>query len=226
MKTALLFGATGFVGSCILQELLQSSDYAQVIAVARKGLGREHPKLRVIVADQQSLPAHAEALAADEVFIAIGTTKKKTPDQREYYAIDHDYPLLAASLARKRGATSLFLVSAIGANPGSGVFYTRTKGEAERDILALDFAHSHIFRPSIIMGERPEHRPVEKMLIAACRILNPLLMGALRRYRGIAAQDIAKAMLNAAKRPAGKASLYEWEEMKALCTDGKQYDAH
>ena len=216
MKRAVLFGATGFVGSYILQELLQHPDYEQVTAVTRKDLGRKAPRLKTIVADQQSLPAHKEALAGDDIFIAIGTTKKKTPDQREYYAIDHGYPVLAASLAREKGATALFLVSAVGANPDARVFYTRTKGEAERDILALDFAHTHIFRPSIIMGERPEHRSMEKVLVAACHVLNPFIAGSLQRYRGIPAKDIAKAMINAANRPAEKVRIYEWADMNAL----------
>jgi Predicted nucleoside-diphosphate-sugar epimerases len=216
MKKAVLFGATGFVGSYILQELLQHPDYEQVIAVVRKDLGRKDSRLKTIIADQQSVSAHKEALAGDDIFIAIGTTKKKTPDQWEYYAIDHGYPVLAASLARERGATALFLVSSVGANPDAAVFYTRTKGEAERDILALDFAHTHIFRPSIIMGERPEHRPMEKMLVAACHVLNPFIAGSLQRYRGIPAKDIAKAMVTAANRPAEKVRIYEWADMNAL----------
>lgn len=214
MKKALLFGATGFVGSCILQELLRSPDYDAVQLVARHEPGITHPKLHSVLADGGSLPAMADRLEGDDVFIAIGTTRKKTPDQREYYAIDHDYPVLAARLAKERGASSLFLVSAIGADAESKVFYVRTKGEAERDILALDFAHTHIFRPSIIMGERAEERPMERLLIMACKLLNPLLAGSWKKYRGIPARDIARAMVSAAWRPAARARVYEWADMQ------------
>ena len=216
MKTALLFGASGFVGSCLLRELLSDPDYARVIAVARRDLGVTHDKLIVSIGDYDSLSACLEGVRADEAFIAIGTTKKKTPAWSDYYRCDHDYPVRAAALAKERGVTALFLVSAVGASVNSGVFYTRTKGEAERDILALDFEHTHIFRPSIIMGERPERRPLERAAILACRALNPLLSGSFKKYRGMEAKDIARAMLRAGKRPAEKTAVYHWEDMDAL----------
>ena len=216
MKTALLFGASGFVGSCLLRELLRDPDYGRVIAVVRRDLDVKHDKLTVIAGDYDSLSACLEGVRADEAFIAIGTTKKKTPAWSDYYRCDHDYPVRAAALAKERGATSLFLVSAVGASVNSSVFYTRTKGETERDILALDFEHTHIFRPSIIMGDRPEHRPLERVMIQACRVLNPLLAGSFKKYRGMEAGDIARAMLLAGKRPAEKSAVYHWEDMSAL----------
>ena len=216
MKKALLFGASGFVGSFLLRELLDNPGYAAVTVVVRKKLGMEHPKLLSLLGDLESLPGLKARLQADDVFIALGTTKKKTPDPAKYYQIDHDYPVLAASMARDAGAGSVFLVSAAGANPASGVFYSRTKGEAERDIVALDFEHTHIFRPSVIMGNRPEERPLERALIAICRLLNPVLFGNLKKYRGIEAGDIAKAMNNAAGRPSAKVTVYEWQDMQAL----------
>ena len=216
MKTALLFGSSGFVGSFLLQELLRDPDYGRVIAVARRDLDIKHDKLAVIIGDYDSLPACLEGVRADAAFIAIGTTKKKTPAWSDYYRCDHDYPVRAAALAKERGATSLFLVSAVGASVNSSVFYTRTKGETERDILALDFEHTHIFRPSIIMGERPEHRPLERAMIQVCRVITPLLSGGLKKYRGMEAKDIARAMLLAGKRPAEKTAVYHWEDMDAL----------
>lgn len=216
MKKALLFGAGGFVGSYLLEGLLSNPEYGQVTIVVRKELPVSHPKLKSLIGDCQSLPGLKDSLDADDVFIALGTTKKKTPDRDAYYQADHDYPVLAASIARERGATSLFLVSAVGADVNSGVFYVRTKGEAERDILTLDYDHTHIFRPSMIMGHRKEYRPLEKVLIAVWSLLEPLFIGGLSKYRGTDARDIARAMINAASRPAGKTAVYEWREMRAL----------
>lgn len=224
MKKALVFGATGFVGSYILQDLLENPEYEQVTAVVRKDLEQKHPKLKIVVGDRETLPGLKEELEGDDVFIAIGTTTKKTPDQAEYYAIDHDYPVLAASVAREKGATSVFLVSSVGATVNSGFFYIRTKGEVERDIIALDYEHTHIFRPSMIMGKRPEHRTMEKVLIGIFSAVSPLLVGSLKRYRGMEAKDIARAMVNAAACPAGsvagktsgKVTVYEWPQMQAL----------
>lgn len=228
-KKALLFGGSGFIGSFLTRELLHSPDYAQVTMVVRKDPGLEHAKLNTVMADYDALPEALRHARADEAFIAIGTTKKKTPDLAEYYKIDHDYVVRAAALAKERGATSVFLVSAVGASVNSCVFYNRTKGDTERDVIALKFAQTHIFRPSIIMGERPEHRPLEKALITACKVFNPMLSGLRKKYRGMEAKDIARAMLKAAARQdAGaeqeaasdqeeaKVILYHWEDMREL----------
>ena len=216
MKTALIFGSTGFIGSHLLRDLLDSPDYAQVTAVVRKPLTLNHPKLTVLIGDLATLPALAAQLVADEVFIALGTTRKHTPDEAEYYRIDHDYPVLAAKIAKQNGARAVFLVTAVGANASSGLFYIRTKGEVERDLMALDFAHTHIFRLSMILGQRTEDRPLERLLIAAWGVLNPLLLGPADRYRGLTGGEIARAMMLAAQRQAQKVRIYHWKEMATL----------
>jgi uncharacterized protein YbjT (DUF2867 family) len=216
MKKAIVFGATGFIGSHLLRELLDNPDYERVIAVARKPLALSHPKLTTLIGDLASLPALKPQLVADEVFIALGTTRKHTPDEAEYYKIDHDYPVLAAEIAKANGARSVFLVTAVGANAGSGVFYVRTKGEVERDVLALNFDHTHIFRPSMILGERDEDRPRERMIIAVWNVINPLLVGPVDRYRGLTGGEIARAIAKAAQRQTEKVRIYHWKEMAAL----------
>ncbi len=216
MKKAIVFGATGFIGSHLLRDLLDNPYYERVIAVARKQLALSHAKLTTLIGDLASLPALKPQLVADEVFIALGTTRKHTPDEAEYYKIDHDYPVLAAEIAKANGAKSVFLVTAVGANARSSVFYVRTKGEVERDVLALNFAHTHIFRPSMILGERDEDRPRERMIIAVWNVINPLLVGPVDRYRGLAGDEIARAIAKAAKREAGKVQIYHWREMAAL----------
>ncbi|WP_461484951.1 SDR family oxidoreductase, partial [Pedobacter sp.] len=95
MKKAIVFGASGFIGSYLINNLLHSDSYSEVLVVVRKPLNLTHPKLKTIVADYQSLALHQDELFADDVFIALGTTKKKTPNESEYYQIDHDYPVLA-----------------------------------------------------------------------------------------------------------------------------------
>src|SRR5947207_15884654 len=136
MKTALIFGSTGFIGSHLVRDLVDSPDYARVIAVARKPLTLSHPKLTVLTGDLATLPALAPQLVADEVFIALGTTRKHTPDEAQYYKIDHDYPVEAAKVAKANGARAVFLVTAVGADAASGVFYLRTKGAVERHATA------------------------------------------------------------------------------------------
>lgn len=216
MKKAVLFGASGFVGLYLLDELLNNPDYEKVIIVVRKDLNINHPKLKTLIGDYHSLSDLKEQIVADDIFITLGTTKKKTPKQDEYYQIDHDYPVLAAKIAQANGATAIFLLTAIGANPKSSVFYVRTKGDVEQDIIALNFDHTHIFRPSMIMGERKEKRPLEKIMMRIWWVVNPLFIGKMNKYRGINGKDIAKAMNNSAKDQTAKITVYHWEEMNAL----------
>ena len=216
MKKAILFGSSGFVGSFLLDELLNNIDYELVTVVVRKDLNTSHPKLQTLIGDYHSLPALKENIVADDIFITLGTTKKNTPDQTEYYHVDHDYPVLAAKIARQNGAKSVFLLTAIGANVNSGIFYVKTKGETERDVLALDFEHTHIFRPSMLMGNRKENRPMEKVFIKIWSAINPLFIGKLKRNKGINGKDVARAMNNAAKIQTQKVKIYFWKEMNDL----------
>ena len=216
MKKAIIFGASGFVGSHLLSELLNSPDYEQVTAIVRKSLSISHPKLNTLIGDYSSLPALESQISADEIFITLGATRATSPEKEKYYQVDHDYPVLAARIAKARGARSVFLVTAVGANPRSRISYVRTKGETERDIIALDFEHTHIFRPSMIMGNRQENRPLEKPFIKTWSAMNPILVGKINRYRGIAGEDIAKAMKNSAINQSEKLKVYHWKEMKDL----------
>lgn len=216
MKKAIVFGASGFIGSHLLIELLSDPDYEQVTAVVRKPLSVTHPKLQTLIGDFRTLPSLKAQIQGDEVFIALGTTKKHTPVRAEYYQVDHDYPVLAAQLAKENGAKSVFIVTAIGANADSHIFYVKTKGETERDICALDFAHTHIFQPSMIVGERQEKRSMERTLIHAWGFIDHVLVGGLNRYRGIDGKDVAKAMLQAARQQTEKVKIYRWREMQAL----------
>jgi uncharacterized protein YbjT (DUF2867 family) len=213
MKSAILFGASGLVGSSLLTQLLENSAYDKVIIVVRKPLSVQHPKLTMLIGDYASLPSLKPQLRADEIFIALGTTKKKTPDQTEYYQIDHDYPVLAAGIAKDNGARSVLLVSAIDANANSKIFYVRTKGQVEADLIALGFDHTYIFRPSMLVGDRKESRPAERFLIGLFSILNPLFAGSWKRYHSIHVNDLAKAMINAANDPAITVKRYHWQDM-------------
>lgn len=217
MKTALVFGSSGLVGSHLVNKLLNSSDYGRVIAVARRPLSISDPKLRTVICDYNSLASVKSELTSDEVFIALGTTKRNSPTEAEYYQVDHEYPVLAAQIAKERGAKSVFLVTAVGANPKSRFFYIRTKGETERDVIALNFEHTHIFRPSTIMGNRKEKRSrLEGVLIRLWSGLNPLFTWGDGKYKGITGEDIAIAILQSAKNQTDKLKIYQWKEMHEL----------
>ncbi|MFG4001021.1 oxidoreductase [Flavobacterium aquidurense] len=216
IKKAIVYGASGLVGSYILETLLNNATYEQVIIVVRTALNIEHPKLKTIIGDYNSLSEVVKDIQADEIFIALGTTQKKTPDKKLYYQIDHDYPVLAAKLAKENGAKAVFLVSAIGANAKSSIFYTKMKGETEQDIINLNLDHTYIFRPSMILGDRKESRPLEKVFIGIFKFINPLFVGGMNKYKGIEASDIAKAMVKSADQLNEKVKILQWEEMTKL----------
>lgn len=218
MKKALVFGATGFIGSHLLPMLLASADYDRVTIVVRRDPGLAHAKLVTLVGDLDALPELADRIEADDVFIALGTTKAKAPDAVAYYRVDHDYPVRAAAVAQARGATGVFLVTVVGANAGSSVFYVRTKGEAERDVIALGIARTHIFRPSLLLGKREENRPLERLSIALWPAIDWLFAGRARKYRGIAGAEVARAMVRAASIGTAGTHVHEWADMKALAS--------
>ncbi len=216
MKKAILFGATGFIGSYLLAELLNNTVYEQVTVVVRKKIKQSHPKLNVLIGDFHRLNELKNEMIADDVFITLGTTKKNTPSRTEYYQVDHDYPILASQIAKENGAKSVFIVTAIGANENAAIFYSKMKGEVERDLIALDFDHTHIFQPSMILGNRKENRPNEKIFQKITRIINPLLGGKLNKYKGIEGKEIALAINNATKNQKDKVKVYQWKEMQEL----------
>lgn len=218
MKKALVFGATGFIGSQLLSMLLASADYDRVTIVVRRDPGVEHGKLVTLVGDLDSLPALADRIEVDDVFIALGTTKAKVPDEAAYYRVDHDYPVRAAAVAQACGATGVFLVSVVGANASSSIFYVRTKGDTERDVIALDIPRTHVFRPSQLLGQREENRPLERLAIALWPAIDWLLVGGARKYRGITGAEVARAMMRAANDGAIGTHVHEWGEMKALAS--------
>jgi uncharacterized protein YbjT (DUF2867 family) len=216
VKTATIFGATGLVGSFLLRELLNKPEYGQVIAFTRRDLGIDHPRLRIRIGDFNTLTGSEDPLPTDDLFLALGSNRQKTPDQQEYRRIDHDYPVLAATRAKEGGAKSIFLLSALGANASSRAFYFRTKGETERDILALKYGQTHIFQPSMIIGQRSVYGPFEKTMATVWTALNPVLRGPLDKYRAIPAEDIAKAMACSVNLQKGSVDIYQWREMNAL----------
>ncbi len=194
-KTAIILGATGLTGSYLLDLLLNSNDYEKVKIFTRGATGNTHPKLEEIVYDVLKLEEQSDKFTADEVFVCVGTTKAKTPDKKLYYAIDYGIPVTAAKLAERNNIQTFTVISAIGANAKSSVFYSRTKGEMERDILKCDISNILIYRPSIISGKRKDNRVFEKMGAFLFKALQFLMVGKLRKYRVIGGEELAKVLL-------------------------------
>lgn len=214
MKTALLAGATGLVGGELLKILLERPEYGRVVAIVRRPLALSHSKLEQRVVDFDRLAEHADAFAVDDVYCCLGTTIKRAGSQAAQRRVDFDYPLAIAELARAQGARRYMLVSSMGADAKSSFFYMRLKGEVEAAVTGAGLPAVHIFRPSLLLGQRQEVRFGERIAVALSPLYG-LLMSA--RSRPIAARDVAQAMVNVANGPeAAGTHIYPNDEVQRL----------
>lgn len=197
MKTAVIAGASGLVGGHLLRLLLDAREYSEVWAVARRPLAMEHPKLHE--AAFSSLEAHEGLPRAEDVFCCLGTTIAKAGSRAAFRAVDYELPLALARWAKRAGAERFLLVTAGGSDPKSRIFYSRTKGEVEKAIAALALPSLEVFRPSLLLGEREEERPGERVAQTVLPWLSPLLIGPLKNVRAIKAETVAQAMLKVAR---------------------------
>jgi uncharacterized protein YbjT (DUF2867 family) len=208
---ALVAGASGLVGGHLLPLLLADAAYERVITLGRRQLDTRHAKLDQRVLDLGALDAVADPPHVDDAFCCIGTTIKKAGSQDAFRRVDYDYVLAFARAAQRAGARQFLLVTALGADPASRIFYSRVKGEIEQAVRELPFQGVHIFRPSFLMGERAEARLAERIGVPVARVLAPLLIGPLRRYRPIKAADVARAMLQVAKEAPRGPNVFEYD---------------
>lgn len=215
-RSALIAGATGLVGSLLLDRLLHEDLYRNVRAVVRRPLDQQHPKLIAVVTDFERLDENAEAFQADDVFCCLGTTIKKAGSQAAFRKVDHDYVAEVACLTRAEGARRFLLVSSIGADAAASNFYLSVKGAAEKAVEACGFPELHVFRPSFLTGARQEKRPGERAGILAARLLAPLLVGGLRRFRPLNARTLASAMVEAAKAGGSGRRVYRFDQIVRL----------
>ena len=193
MKTALLLGATGLVGGCLLDQLLSDPRYDTVVALVRRPLNRQHPKLRQEILDfDHPDPA---LLRGDDLFSALGTTLRKAGSKETQYRIDCTYPYEIGKIARANGVRQYLLVSSVGADAGSSNFYLRTKGDLEEKIRALGFDTFVSVRPSFLLGNRAEFRLGERIGIALAQAFAFLIP---KRYRGVQAAAVAAVLIEKA----------------------------
>ncbi|TGL97531.1 oxidoreductase [Leptospira barantonii] len=201
-KVALVAGATGLIGKYLLEELKSSGNYSKVYALVRKPgsvQGAEE-----IVSDYDTLAASSIPKGITDVFCSLGTTISKAGSQENFKKVDYEYVLKVAKLTKEKGARSFLVVTALGADVKSFVFYNRVKGEIERDLEGIGFPFLGIFRPSLLEGEREEARTGEAVGQFFAKIINPFLLGGTRKYRSIHGRTVAKAMISIAqKEPAG-----------------------
>ncbi len=193
MREAIVVGATGLVGSELIRQLCEREEYISVTALTRRKLDFQHEKLIERIVDFDELAA-SDIDFAHEVYCCLGTTIKKAGSKEVFEKVDVEYPLCVASLAKKRGIQHFIVISAMGANEKALAYYSRVKGKLEKELIDLHLPQLSIIRPSLLVGNRTEFRFGEKVGEWILKLLNPLMIGPLKKVRSISASQVALAM--------------------------------
>lgn len=214
-KTVTLIGATGLIGSHILELLAQDISIGNLRVLVRRPIAVAHPGAQVIVLDFADTNAFEKAIdGSDIIFCAVGTTQNKVKgDKAAYRKVDHDIPVNAARLGAASGCGQFLLVSSVGANAQSNNFYLQLKGEVEDAVQHSGIPSVSIFRPSLLLGNRKEFRIGEKISKPLMRAVSFILPS---KYKPIEASDVARAMVAAAKTGRPGFTIYQYKEMQGL----------
>jgi uncharacterized protein YbjT (DUF2867 family) len=194
-KSAIILGATGLTGGKLLEELLSDDRYHSIKLFTRSRVGITSPKIEEHLLDLFDIEAYTDKFKADEVYCCIGTTKSKTPNKEQYSAIDYGIPVTAAKLCQKNGIPTICIISALGADEKSTVFYNRVKGEMEEAVLSMKIPNTYLLQPSLIGGKRDENRLGERAAKLIFKVLEPFFIGGLKKYKTISPDIIARCMI-------------------------------
>jgi len=214
-KQVTLFGATGLIGSYLLEFLLKDSETHLINVVGRNPFHLQHDKINNIVIDFQDLSSISDSITGSEVvFVSIGTTMSKVNrDKQKYKSIDFDIIFNVANACKQKNINQLIYVSSLGANSNSSNFYLRLKGEIEVAVAELNLTSTSVFRPSVLLGKRNESRPGEKLLQFAMPLLDFMIPS---NSKAIKAKDVAKSMFNTSKNYKSGVRIYHYNEIKEL----------
>jgi len=213
-RNALIAGATGLVGTSLLKKLLADDQYEKVVIITRKSIDAKHPKLIQKQINFDTIESMKLDFQVDDVFCALGTTIKTAGSQDAFYKVDYTYVVNLGKWCVTNTVKRLFIVSAMGANAKSGIFYNRVKGEMETAVSQMSIPQIKVFRPSLLMGDRKEKRGGEKIAQIVMGSLGFLFAGPLLKYKGIHADVVAMAMIKAAKVDKQGFTVYESGEMQ------------
>lgn len=216
--TAVVLGATGLTGNLLLQELLKDNDFKTVRMLVRRNVDIAHPKLQQEIVNFNDIDDYTEKFGdGDVIFSCVGTTQKKVEgDKILYEKIDFDIPVNAARIGISKNYKKFLIVSAVGANENASNFYLRLKGKTENALKEFPFLSLSIFQPSLINGKRDENRTWEVFAQTVMDLLSFLLLGPLKKYRAIGADNIAKAMVSESKLKKSGVNYYRYNEMMDL----------
>jgi len=209
LKTALIIGSTGLIGSQLLELLLESENYDHVISFVKRETNLHHPKLTQHRIDFDKPQTYQDLVKGDDFFCTIGTTIKSAGSKKGFRKVDFDYPCQFAKLAKENNIKQFLIVSSLGADSKSSNFYLKTKGEIEAFLKTCDFDHTAILRPSILLGNRAEFRLGEKIGTTIMKFFSILLIGNWKKYKPIRSKTVAEALFSIAQNKEKGFRIYE-----------------
>ncbi|MEH6996293.1 oxidoreductase [Neobacillus drentensis] len=215
-KSALVLGATGLIGKELVKVLDESDQYEKIKLLVRRPIELESKVCEEHIIDFNDLHKYQDLFQVSDVFCCLGTTIKQAKTKEAFRKVDYEYPVNAANLAKENGVEKFLIVSSMGADPKSLFFYSRVKGDLEATLTSLNLPSLHIFRPSLLLGERSEFRLGEKIAEKASGVINKLMVGPLRPYRGIQARKVAAAMAFVAQSKKKGNNIYLSHEMDSM----------
>ena len=198
MKTALLFGSSGLIGSNLLDNLINNNNYNKIKIFVRGLPSINNSKVEIIKTDFLDLDTLKENLIGDDCFFCIGTTHKDTPDKNEYRRIEYDLPVHLAKIAKFNSINNFIYVSSIGANPKASSTYLKNKGQAEEELKKIGFSNLSIIQPSFLVGNRKAFRISEALGIPVMKFLSLFFLGGFKKYTPINVEIVVKAMIKIA----------------------------
>lgn len=208
--TANVIGATGLVGRYLVQQLLENANFEKVRIFVRRDAGIEHPKLEQQIVDFSDERSWGKHLIGDVLFSALGTTLKQAGGKDKQYEIDFTFNLNFAKKAKENGIENYVLVSSVGSNATSSLFYTRMKGELDEAVQQIGFKNLAILRPTSLVGERKERRIAEEMSIP---VVNFVTKFVFKKYKPIHGKTVAQAMINVVLHPNPEKTIWEADEV-------------
>lgn len=214
--TALILGASGLIGSELVKILVGQHRYKKIHMLVRGPIDIIDPICEPHVVDFDRLEEYADLFQVRDVFCCLGTTIKKAKSKDAFRKVDFEYPVRAAKIAADAGAEKFLIVTAMGADPKSLFFYNQVKGEVEDTLKTVNLPSIHIFRPSLLLGERAEFRFGEKIAEKASIFLNPMMVGPLRSYKAIQAKTVAAAMAAIAASNHSGVHIYPSHEIEEI----------
>ena len=215
MKTAIIFGSSGLVGSTLLNQLIKNSNYSKIKIFVRSSPDIINPKVEIINTDFNNLEKYKNLINGDDCFFCIGTTKKNSPNKNDYRRVELDLPIQIAQISKSNNVKSFIFVSSGFADPNNSGDYLKFKGLVEEEIKNLDFEKIGILRPSFLLGTRKEKRIGEKIGIFIFKLLSPLFVGPIKKMKPIHSEIVARSMIKIANSDLQK-TVYESNEIVEL----------